>query len=72
MVNKQWHCTCTDTTKTVICVVCAAAMLGYSPWTVYSKAECGDLPSVPMSRRHRVFLRESLAYWIKNHETGLS
>lgn len=71
-MSKQWQCTCTDPTKTVICVVCAAAMLGYSPWTVYAKAEAGELPSVPMSRRHRMFFRESLAYWLKNRETGFA
>jgi len=69
---KVWTCGCTDPTKALICVVCAAAMTGYSPWTVYAKSELGEIPSVPMSRRHRMFLRESLIYWIKNRETGIS
>lgn len=72
MANKIWRCCCTDPSKTLICVVCVAAMTGYSPWTVYNKAEAGEIPSVPMSRRHRMFLRESIAYWIKNLETGLA
>lgn len=67
---KKWKCTCTDPTRTVICVVCAAAMTGYQPKTLSNKACLGQVPSVPLSRRKRVFFRESMAYWMKNLETG--
>jgi len=69
---RTWKCTCTDPTKTVICVVCAAAMTGYQPSTIYNKAEAHEIPSVPLSKRKRVFLRESILYWIKGLETGLA
>jgi predicted DNA-binding transcriptional regulator AlpA len=69
---KLWKCTCTDPTRTIICVVCAAAMTGYKPSTIYNKAEAREIPSVPLSKRKRVFYRESLAYWLKGLETGLA
>lgn len=71
MAKRTWVCTCTDPLKNLICAVCAAAMTGYAPKTVLNKAEAGELPSVPLSRRHRMFLRESLLYWIKSRETGV-
>ena len=47
-----------------------AALLHYSPKTIYKKAAKGEIPSVALSRRKRLFSREAVQYWIANKETG--
>jgi hypothetical protein len=69
---KTWACTCSPKFPETICVVCVADLLHYAPRTVYAKAEAGLIPSVPVSRRHRVFMRETIYYWLKGQETGLA
>jgi hypothetical protein len=69
---KQWKCTCKPKFPETICVVCVGELLHYSPRTVYNKAEAGTIPSIPMSKRHRIFLRASIAYMIQNLQTGIS
>ena len=67
---KPISCSCQSPGGNVICIACAAALTGYSIWTMYKKAEAGELPSVRLSSRHRVYLRDSLTYWLKSHESG--
>jgi hypothetical protein len=67
---KDWACTCSPKFPETICVVCVGGLLHYSPKTVYKKAEAGELPSVPTSRRHRIFRREAIVYWLRSQETG--
>lgn len=55
-----------------MCVVCVGQLLHLSPWTVYRMAEEGSIPSVATSKRHRIFIRESVWYWFKNRETGMA
>jgi len=47
-----------------------ATLLHYSIKTVYKKAAKGEIPSVPISRRKRLFNREAIAYWLANKQTG--
>ena len=65
-------CTCSPKFPETICVVCVGDLLHYSPKTVFKKAAAGIIPSVPTSKRHRIFYRESVMYWLKNQETGLA
>jgi predicted DNA-binding transcriptional regulator AlpA len=39
-----------------------AKLLHYSPKTIYEKAAKGETPSVPISRRERLFNHEIIAY----------
>lgn len=71
-MSKVYECTCMPKFPERICIACVGQLLNYSPRTIYAKAEAGELPSVPTSRRHRIFLRESILYWMKNKETGLA
>jgi hypothetical protein len=70
-MTKERKCTCKPNFPETICVVCVADLLHYAPKTVFKKAEAGEIPSVPISRRHRIFYRESIMYWLKNLETSL-
>ena len=47
-----------------------AELLHYSPKTVYKKAARGEIPSIPISRRKRLFNRESILYWLANKQIG--
>jgi excisionase family DNA binding protein len=47
-----------------------AKLLHYSPKTIYKKAAKGEIPSVPISRRKRLFSREVIAYWLTNRQMG--
>ena len=47
-----------------------AQLLHYSPKTIYKKAAKGEIPSVPISRRKRLFNRDAIAYWLANRQMG--
>lgn len=47
-----------------------ANLLHYSPKTVYKKAARGEIPSIPISRRKRLFNREAVYYWLANKQIG--
>ena len=47
-----------------------AKLLHYSVKTVYKKAARGEIPSVPISRRKRLFSREAIQYWLANKQMG--
>ena len=47
-----------------------AKLLHYSPKTVYKKAARGEIPSIPLSRRKRLFNRETILYWLVNKQIG--
>jgi excisionase family DNA binding protein len=47
-----------------------AKLLHYSTKTIYKKAARGDIPSVSLSRRKRLFIREMLEYWLANKQVG--
>ena len=47
-----------------------AELLHYSIKTVYKKAARGEIPSVPISRRRRLFSWEALQYWLANKQMG--
>ena len=47
-----------------------AELLRYSIKTVYKKAAKGEIPSVPISRRKRLFSRDAIAYWLANKQIG--
>lgn len=47
-----------------------ARILRYSVKTVYRKAARGEIPSVPISRRKRLFTREAIYYWLANRQMG--
>ena len=48
-----------------------AKLLHYSIKTVYKKAARGEIPSVPISRRKRLFSREAIRYWLANKQMGI-
>jgi excisionase family DNA binding protein len=47
-----------------------AKLLHYSPKTVYKKAARGEIPSVAISRRKRLFSRDAINYWLTNRQVG--
>ena len=47
-----------------------AELLHYSVKTVYKKAAKGEIPSIPLSPRKRLFSRESIHYWLANKQVG--
>jgi excisionase family DNA binding protein len=47
-----------------------AELLHYSSKTVYKKAAKGEIPSVAISRRKRLFSREAINYWLANKQMG--
>jgi len=47
-----------------------AALLHYSVKTVYKKAARGEIPSVPLSPRKRLFSRDAIQYWLVNKQVG--
>jgi excisionase family DNA binding protein len=56
--------------RTLMTVEEVAALLHYSPKTVYKKAARGEIPSVWISRRKRLFNREAVGYWLANKQMG--
>jgi excisionase family DNA binding protein len=55
---------------TLITIEEVARILHYSTKTVYKKAARGEIPSVPISRRKRLFSREAIYYWVANKQMG--
>jgi len=55
---------------TLMTVEEVAKLLHYSQKTVYKKAAKGEIPSVPISRRKRLFNREAIHYWLANRQIG--
>ena len=47
-----------------------ANLLHYSIKTIYKKAARGEIPSVPLSRRKRLFSRQAIHYWLANRQMG--
>jgi excisionase family DNA binding protein len=47
-----------------------AELLHYSVKTVYKKAARGEIPSVPISPRKRLFNRDAIQYWLVNRQMG--
>jgi excisionase family DNA binding protein len=47
-----------------------AKLLKYSEKTIYKKAARGEIPSVPISRRKRLFNREVIHHWLANKQIG--
>ena len=47
-----------------------ARLLHYSIKTVYKKAARGEIPSIALSRRKRLFNRETIMYWLANRQMG--
>ena len=56
--------------KNLMTVQDVAELLKYSPKTVYKKAARGEIPSIPISRRKRLFSRETIEYWLANKQFG--
>ena len=55
---------------TLLTIKEVAELLHYSVKTVYKKAARGEIPSVPISRRKRLFSREAIQYWLANKQMG--
>lgn len=55
---------------TLMTIQDVAKLLHNSVKTVYKKAAKGDIPSVPISRRKRLFSREAIQYWLANKQIG--
>ena len=47
-----------------------AELLHYSVKTVYKKAARGEIPSISLSRRKRLFSREAIQYWLVQRQMG--
>jgi excisionase family DNA binding protein len=47
-----------------------ARILRYSPKTIYKKAARGEIPSIPISRRKRLFSRDAIVHWLANRQMG--
>jgi excisionase family DNA binding protein len=47
-----------------------AELLHYSPKTVYKKAARGEIPSIALSRRKRLFNRDAIMYWLVQRQSG--
>ena len=47
-----------------------ADLLHYSVKTIYKKAARGEIPSISLSRRKRLFKREAIKYWLVQREIG--
>jgi excisionase family DNA binding protein len=55
---------------TLVTIEEIAKLLHYSVKTVYKKAARGEIPSVPISRRKRLFNKDAIHYWLANKEMG--
>ena len=47
-----------------------ARLLHYSVKTIYKKAARGEIPSIAVSRRKRLFSKEAIAYWLVQRQMG--
>lgn len=47
-----------------------AQLLRYSIKTIYKKAARGEIPSIALSRRKRLFQRDAILYWLVQHQMG--
>jgi excisionase family DNA binding protein len=47
-----------------------ARLLHYSVKTIYKKSARGEIPSLMISSRKRLFSRATIQYWLANKETG--
>lgn len=55
---------------TLLTIEEVAKLLHYSPKTVYKKAARGEIPSIAISRRKRLFNYEAICYWLVQHQMG--
>jgi len=55
---------------TLLTIEDVAELLHYSVKTVYKKAAKGEIPSVAISRRKRLFNREMIYQWLANKQIG--
>ncbi len=55
---------------TLLTIQEVAEILHYSIKTVYKKAAKGEIPSVSLSRRKRLFNRDAIEYWLANKQVG--
>jgi excisionase family DNA binding protein len=56
--------------ETLLTVEEVATLLHYSVKTIYKKAARGEIPSISVSRRKRLFNREAIAYWLVQRQMG--
>ena len=61
---------CLSESMTLLTINEVAKILRYSPKTIYKKAAKGEIPSVALSRRKRLFSREAIYYWLANRQIG--
>ena len=47
-----------------------AELLHYSVKTIYKKAARGEIPSIALTRRKRLFRRDAIMYWLVQHQMG--
>ena len=59
-----------DNKTTLMTIQEVAELLHYSAKTIYKKAARGEIPSVPISPRKRLFNRETIMYWLANRQMG--
>lgn len=55
---------------TFLTIAQVAELLHYSIKTVYKKAARGEIPSVVLSRRKRLFQRDTIMYWLVQRQVG--
>ena len=55
---------------TLLTIQDVAKLLHYSVKTVYKKAARGEIPSIALSRRKRLFNREVILYWLVQRQSG--
>ncbi len=55
---------------TLLTIKEVAELLHYSPKTVYKKAARGEIPSIALSRRKRLFNRDVILYWLVQRQSG--
>jgi excisionase family DNA binding protein len=55
---------------TLLTIEEVAKLLHYSVKTVYKKAARGEIPSIALSRRKRLFQRDTILYWLVQHQMG--
>ncbi len=55
---------------TLVSIEEIAKLLHYSVKTVYKKAARGEIPSVPISPRKRLFNKDAIEDWLANKAMG--
>ena len=55
---------------TLLTIKDVAKLLHYSIKTVYKKAALGEIPSIPLSPRKRLFSRDAVIYWLASKQVG--